>query len=157
MNRHSRCVVEKLFGAPHIGAELDHVLLMDADMIVAVACKLMTFGHDFTNQPRMSFCYPPEDKKSSRYPSLCKKTKHLLGIHLDPTRQTIPLATINAAGESLHLEEILHIDGHCIANATNLCRRCAGVRLQTQIDSRSSCVAFADWHGPRSGGEAPVG
>src|SRR5579864_8627046 len=102
-------------------------------MGVPVACELMTFSNDGTNKPRVSLGYPSEHKKRCRHACVRKETEHLIGIRLDPARETLPRAAIDASRKGLHLEVILHIDRHGVADAATPSRGPAVVRLEILI------------------------
>ena len=77
----------------------------------------MAGGDDFANQIGMSLGNPPQGKERSSDTDPCKKLKQPTGILNNSAGIALPLGRLDAVGERLDVEVVLHIDAECIRDA----------------------------------------
>jgi hypothetical protein len=114
-HRHAAGILQDGSSASDVGTEsglADGIYLFVA---MAVACQLMTLRDDAADQRRVPFGHPAQGEEGGAHIGGGEEVKHAMGVCLHASLARVPAFARDDAGESLHLEPVLHVDGHGIA------------------------------------------
>src|SRR5690554_3332189 len=114
-----------LDGAPRLGeilAEARTVHGVDAPMVPAVACDLVSSVRDFAQQRSVPLRYPAQREERGLGLGLVEQVENLADVAIDAVRQTAPIAALDHVLECADVKPVLDVYGEYVDDCSQFHR-----------------------------------